>query len=67
VAHDLQILRRAIEEGAKQIEMVAAERVFDQSLSLTLAQKARELRLVAKDLDSVLRLVAKARIPRARG
>lgn len=64
VARDLKNLRSAIEDGAKQIEMVAAERVFDQSLSQALVQKARELHLVARDLNGLLRLVERARMPK---
>jgi hypothetical protein len=64
VSSELQNLKSAIEEGAKQIEMVAAERVFDRSLSAALVRKARELHLVARDLKGLLKLVARARMPK---
>jgi hypothetical protein len=64
VARELQSLESTIEEGAKQIEMVAAERVFDQSLSRALAKRARKLHLVARDLNRLLRLVERARMPK---
>ena len=64
VTRELQNLKSAIEEGAKQIEMVAAERVFDQSLSRKLVQRARKLQLVARDLNELLKLVARAHMPK---
>jgi len=64
VVSELQNLKSAIEEGAKQIEMVAAERVFDQSLSRELVRRARKLQLVARDLNGLLKLVARARMPK---
>jgi len=64
VARELQNLKSAIEEGAKQIEMVAAERVFDQSLSRELVRRARKLQLVARDLNGLLKLVARAHMPK---
>ncbi len=64
VARDLQSLKSAIEEGAKQIEMVAAERVFDRSLSRELVRSARKLQLVARDLNGLLKLVARAHMPK---
>jgi len=64
VARELKTLRRAIEEGAKQIDMVAAERVFAKSLSRALTRRARKLHLVARDLERLLRLVARAHIPK---
>jgi len=63
VASQLQSLEDAIAEGAKQIEMVAHERVFDQSLSRALLRRALTLHLVARDLSVLLRLVRGARLP----
>jgi len=60
VVLQLRTLRHAIDEGAQEIEMVAAERVFGKSLSRTLMRKARKLRLIAKDLNGLLRLVERA-------
>ena len=63
VALELKKLQRAIEEGAKQIDMVAAERVFVKPLSRALVRRARKLHRVARDLKSLLRLIARAHIP----
>ena len=64
VLGQLQNLRRAIEEGAEELEMVAAERVFDKSLSRALERRARQLQQTAKDLNSLLRSIASAHLPR---
>lgn len=61
----LQNLRRTIDEGAEEMEMVAAERVFDKSLSRLLESRARRLHRTAKDLNSLLRSVARAHIPQS--
>ena len=65
VLDQLQNLRRTIDEGAEEMEMVAAERVFDKSLSRLLEGRARRLHRTAKDLNSLLRSVARAHIPQS--
>ncbi len=65
MAGQLRNLRRAIEESATEMEMVAAERVFSKSLSRALTRRARTLQRVANDLNYLLRLVARAQIPKA--
>jgi deoxyribose-phosphate aldolase len=63
VATHLYKLSQAISTGAKEIEMVAAERVFDKSLTAKLAGKARVLRRLAKQLNRMHELAARARFP----
>ncbi|MGA6970533.1 MAG: hypothetical protein WBY93_02820 [Candidatus Binatus sp.] len=63
LARELHILRRQIEECAIEMKMVAAEGVFDQSLSRALLRRAEKLRLVARDLTNLLSLVERARVP----
>ena len=65
VLEQLQYLRRTIDEGAREMEMVAAEGVFDKSLSRLLEGRARSLHRTAKDLNSLLRSVARAHIPQS--
>jgi len=65
MAGQLRNLRRAIEESATEMEMVAAERVFSKSLSRALTRRARTLQRAANDLNHLLRLVARAQIPKA--
>jgi hypothetical protein len=63
----LRTLGRVINEGAEEIEMVAAERVFGKSLSRTLKRRAEKLRLIAKDLKGVLRLVERSQVVKPHG
>lgn len=65
VLAQLQYLQRTIDEGAREMEMVAAEGVFDKSLSRLLEGRARSLHRTAKDLNSLLRSVARAHIPQS--
>jgi deoxyribose-phosphate aldolase len=64
VTLQLRNLRRAVDEGAMEMDMVAAERVFGKSLSDALIRSARRLHSIATDLDSLLRLVARAHLPK---
>jgi len=63
----LRTLRRAIIEGADEIDMVAIERVFGKSVSRTLTRAARKLYLATEDLDGLLRLIERARTPNSSG
>jgi hypothetical protein len=56
----LRSLRRAIDAGAEEIEMVSAESVFAKSLSRMLSRSAWKLRLAAKDLNRLILLVKRA-------
>jgi hypothetical protein len=56
----LNDLRDSIHEGAMQLEMVADERMFDQSLSANLSRTSRRLDRIYRILESVLGDVAKA-------
>jgi hypothetical protein len=60
----LHSLRRAIDQGAEEMEMVAIERVFGKSLSRTLTRGGRKLRVAARDLNRILRLVEAAQVPK---
>ena len=64
VTLQLRNLRRAVDEGAMEMDLVAAERVFGKPVSHALMRIARKLHLIATDLDSLLRLVARARMPK---
>jgi hypothetical protein len=67
VVLQLRTLLRAIEEGAQEMEMVAAEGVFSKSLSRTLVRRAQKLLLIAKDLNGLLRLVERAHVEKPPG
>jgi hypothetical protein len=61
----LRSLKRAINEGAEEMEMVAIERVFDKPLSRTLTRGGQKLRVAARDLTRILRLLEAAQVPQA--
>jgi hypothetical protein len=63
MARELHILRRQIEECAIEMKMVAAEGVFDRSLSRALMRRSLKLGLVARDLTNLLGLVERAGVP----
>ena len=60
VIGQVSALRRSITVGAKQMEMIAAERVFDQPLSEMILRKARAMQRVARDLKDLAIKVAAA-------
>jgi hypothetical protein len=60
---DLQLnIQRALTE----ISMVAAENVFDKPLSAKLKRKARDLDRMARRLDDLGKVLARAKFPRVR-
>ena len=60
VARVLDTLQGAINEGAAQMEMVADERMFDQSLSGTFSRTAQHLDRMARRLAKLIDDVANA-------
>lgn len=65
VVLQLRSLRRAIDQGAEEMEMVSAERVFSKPLSRTLICGARQLRTVSRSLNRVVRLLERAQVSKA--
>jgi hypothetical protein len=63
----LRTLRRTINDGAEEMDMVATESVFIKSVSGALTRAARKLYLAAEDLDGLLRLVEGASVPKPPG
>ena len=63
----LRTIRRAINESAEEMEMVAIERVFVKSVSQALARTARKLYRVSADLSALHRMVEQARPPTVPG
>lgn len=61
----LRTIRRAINESAEEMEMVAIERVFVKAVSQVLTRTARKLYQVAEDLADLHRLIERARLPQA--
>jgi hypothetical protein len=60
VSNQLNQLRDAIDEGALQLEMVADEQMFDESLSATLSRTSQRLQQMSRRLEELLKDVAKA-------
>ena len=61
----LRTLRRTINEGAEELDMVAIESVFVKSVSGALTRAANKLYLAAEDLGGLVRLVERAIVPKA--
>jgi hypothetical protein len=61
----LLTLRRTINEGAEELDMVAIESVFVKAVSRALARAANKLYLAAEDVGALLRLVERANVPKA--
>lgn len=66
VARQLKALQLAITDGATEMEMVAAESVFDTRLSSLLKRSARSLHRTVQGLNVLRLAVARARFPRVR-
>ena len=61
----LRALRRAINDGAEELKMVAIEGVFVSSLSRVLISTARKLQILSEDFDGLIRDVERATGPKA--
>ncbi len=59
----LRSIRRAINESAEEMEMVAIERVFVKSVSQALTRTARKLYRVSEDLNGLHQVVERAHLP----
>jgi hypothetical protein len=64
MARQLRNLRREIEVAAVEMEMVAAEKVFRESLSRALVKEAGKLRVTSRELTILQRLVERAHMPK---
>ena len=62
VLRQLDELNGAIDANAKELQMVAAEGVFDKSLSVELLRASRSLQTIAKDVSAL-----RGRVTRASG
>ena len=60
----LRIIRRAINDSAEEMEMVAIERVFAKSVSQALTRTARKLYQLAEDLSGLHRIIERATLPK---
>lgn len=65
LVRQLRTIRRAINESAEEMEMVAIEQVFVKRVSQALSRTARKLYRVAEDLNGLQRLIERAHAPGA--
>jgi len=65
LVRQLRTIRRAINESAEEMEMVAIEQVFVKRVSQALIRTARKLYRVAEDLNGLQRLIERAHAPGA--
>jgi hypothetical protein len=65
LVRQLRTLRRAINESAEEMEMVAIEQVFVKRVSQALIRTARKLYRGAEDLSGLQRLIERAHVPGA--
>ncbi len=63
----LRTVRRAINESAEDMEMVAIERVFVKSVSQALTRAARKLYRISEDLNALHRMIEQAHPPTSQG
>jgi hypothetical protein len=62
----LNALRLTVRKALTEIAMVAGENVFDKPLSAKLERKARALDGIARRLDDLGKVLARARLPRVK-
>jgi len=65
LVRQLRTIRRAINESAEEMDMVAIEQVFVKRVSHALVRTARKLYRVAEDLSGLQRLIERAHAPGA--
>ena len=65
LVRQLRTIRRAINESAEEMEMVAIEQVFVKRVSQALIRSARKLYRGAEDLNGLQRLIERAHAPGA--
>jgi hypothetical protein len=60
----LKALKQNLRSALTEIEMVAAETVFDKRLSAQLKRRARALNRTAERLDALGKVLARAKFPK---
>jgi hypothetical protein len=62
----VKALEATIRSASKEISMVAAENVFDKPLSAKLKRKSRTLDRIARNLEEMSKVLARAKFLRVR-
>ena len=66
LVRELQLIGSALEDGATEMTMIAAENVFEQDVSKILNSEARAMRRLVLGLKDLRIAVARARLPKSR-
>ncbi|MGA7869329.1 MAG: hypothetical protein WCA22_00380 [Candidatus Binatus sp.] len=64
LVRQLKAVGNAIEDGASEMAMIAAENVFDEQVSKVLTREARAMYRMVRGLKDLRLAVARARLPR---
>jgi len=64
--HELKVVGSALENGATEMTMIAAENVFERQVSKILNAEARAMLRMVRGLKDLRVAVARARIPKSR-
>jgi hypothetical protein len=65
LVHELELVGSALEEGAIEMTMIAAENVFERPVSKILNNEARALLRMVRGLKDLRIAVARARLPKS--
>ena len=66
LVQELKLIESALEEGATEMTMIAAENVFEQQVSKILTSEARAMLRMVRGLKDLRIAVARARLPKSR-
>jgi hypothetical protein len=66
LVHELKVVENALEDGATEMSMIAAENVFERPVSKILNGEARAMLRMVRGLKDLRIAVARARLPKSR-
>jgi hypothetical protein len=66
LVHELKLVGSALEDGATEMTMIAAENVFERQVSKILNNEARAMLRMVRGLKDLRIAVARARLPKTR-
>jgi len=65
LVHELEVVESALENGATEMTMIAAENVFERQVSKILNAEARAMLRLVRGLKDLRIAVARARVPKS--
>ena len=66
LVHELKVVENALEDGATEMTMIAAENVFERQVSKILNNEARSMLRMVRGLKDLRIAVARARLSKSR-